>query len=259
MGKFIVAGVIFVTAIVALPLLLPETTDTAPESSPMLPWQIMTNPDGSAQVFGLQPGQSTIEDARALFGPDVEIAIVAPPARSPLLEAYYENINAGFITGKLILTVDIDQESLSGMRARALKEKYMESVTRKVTLHPDDLAEARRRPIRVITFIPSADLDEEIVTSRFGAPDRRIRLNDETEHFLYPASGVDIALNRRGKEVLQYVAPADFALLLEPLLSQIAQTPEQHNDHENQGKGGQDSGPNPGSPSGSELEQTGTE
>ncbi len=224
MTKLIAACVIFVLAIVTIPLLWPGDDTTAPEASPMLPWQIEIREDGGSQVFGLQTGQSVLDDARPLFGPDVEIAIVAPPGRPPLLEAYYENVNAGFITGRMILTADVDEDTIGEMRARALKESYMESVTRKVKLHPDDLAEARRMPIRVITFIPSADLDEQVIVARFGPPERRIRFDDDTEHFLYPGLGLDIALNRRGKEVLQYVAPADFALLLDPLLNRSPQS-----------------------------------
>jgi hypothetical protein len=52
---------------------------------------------------------------------------------------------------------------------------------------------------------------------RFGAPAERIRQGETLEHFLYPARGLDIVLDSKGKEVLQYVAPADFARLRAPL------------------------------------------
>jgi hypothetical protein len=42
------------------------------------------------------------------------------------------------------------------------------------------------------------------------------------EHFLYPAKGLDLILDRKGKEVLQYVAPRDFARLREPLTARHA-------------------------------------
>jgi hypothetical protein len=56
-----------------------------------------------------------------------------------------------------------------------------------------------------------------VILQRFGAPAERIRQGETLEHFLYPAQGLDIVLDSKGKEVLQYVAPADFARLRAPL------------------------------------------
>jgi len=218
MPKIIAAALTILLLLVVTPVFWQMSEDKArPEASPMLPWQIEILGDGNSRVFGLTPGLSRLDEARALFGPDVEIAIVAPPGLPALLEAFYDGVTAGFVTGKLILTADVDSATIAAMRGRALKEAYMESVTRKITLHPDDLASARVTPIRVITFIPSADLDESVIRARFGEPGERIRISDEIEHFLYPELGLDIALSARGKEVLQYVAPQHFDLLVAPL------------------------------------------
>lgn len=219
MKKLLIAVVVIILAVMLLPVLWVMLDDDRPdaEAASMLPWQIEILPDGGSRVFGLTLGESLVGDARALFGPDVDIAIVAPRQRPPLLEAYYESVNAGFITGKLILTADLDDTELSAMRERALKEAYMESVTRKITLRPEDLQTARATPIRVITFIPSARLDETVIRQRFGEPAERIRRDDEIEHLQYPALGLDIALSRRGQAVLQYVAPGQFELLAVPI------------------------------------------
>ncbi len=69
-----------------------------------------------------------------------------------------------------------------------------------------------------IAFIPAANLDEAIVLQRFGAPDERIRADENREHFLYRAKGLDVQLDAKGKEVLQYVPPRDFARLRDPLV-----------------------------------------
>ena len=90
--------------------------------------------------------------------------------------------------------------------------------TRKYILHHDDLALAWRAPIASVTFIPAASLDEQTVLRRFGAPAERIRVDERVEHFLYPDKGLDLALDSKGKEVLQYVAPRQFARLREPLI-----------------------------------------
>lgn len=182
-----------------------------------LPWQVKPTADGGSEVFGLQFGTSTLADARRLFGDDAQTAIVAPPGGKPLLESYFESVRAGYITGKLVLTAEVDAAHLDTWRERAAKVEYMESATRKYTLAADDLQAAMAAPVAAIAFIPSANLDEDIVLQRFGQPAQRIRVSDDLEHFLYPDKGLDLALHQRQREVLQYVAPRDFARLQAPL------------------------------------------
>jgi hypothetical protein len=227
MLKLTMTGVALLIAVILGPLLWTMSGDQpAPDTRPMLPWQIEITDEGESRVFGLLIGRSVLDDARALFGPDIDVAIIAPPGQPALLEAYLESITAGFITGRLILTLEVDSQTIAEMRDRALKEAYMESVTRKITLAPNDLATARQTPIRAITFIPSADLDADVIIQRFGEPAMRIRIADELEHFLYPDRGLDIALSSRGKEVFQYVSPRDFALIANPLIAADAAVKE---------------------------------
>jgi len=82
-----------------------------------------------------------------------------------------------------------------------------------------DIDTMRKSPIIGVSFIPSANLDEDIIQQRFGMPAERIRGSEHTEHFLYPDRGLDLILDRKGKEVLQYVAPKDFASLRDPLIA----------------------------------------
>lgn len=222
MLKYGVVGFLFLLTLVAGPLLwdMAGTGRDSVEPAEGLPWQIVLTGEGESRVFGLMPGSSRIDDARGIFGDDMDIAIVAPPGLPARLEAYFAAMRAGFVTGKLILTVDVSDDMIDAMRERAVRTSHMESAARKFALHPDDLAAARAAPIRAITFIPSVDLDEAVIIARFGEPAMRIGGPDGVEHFLYPRLGLDIALSTRGKEVFQYVAPRDFALLRDPLMGQ---------------------------------------
>ncbi|HRD33741.1 MAG TPA: hypothetical protein PLR02_05755 [Rhodocyclaceae bacterium] len=229
MSKWLIYGV----GLTGLALLAPVAwmffdEAPAPPTESGYPWQIDLPAPGQSRVFGLRPGHSSVAEASALFGPDVDIAIVAPPGHPASLEAYFESVQVGRIMGKLVLTVDADDATLAAMRERAAKVEYMESTTRKITLSRDDLADARGRAIRAITFIPSANLDEDIVLQRFGPPAMRVRVSDEREHFLYPDKGLDLALDSRTKEVLQYVAPQDFERLRQPLLQHVGTAPPAH-------------------------------
>lgn len=221
--KFALSVVLLILALIALPFLIPgagKQQGGDPERG--LPWQIELDAQGGSRVFGLQPGTSTLGQVRERFGADVEVAIIATPDEVGSLEAYYNQVPLGFVLAKVIVTVDASPDAIAAMRERALKAQYMESSTRKIRLHPDDLAAAEALPIRALSVIPSVNLDEAAVIQRFGEPGERLRISDKRVHLLYPAKGLDVILDQDGKELLQYVAPRNFALLREPLKAEAA-------------------------------------
>jgi hypothetical protein len=183
-----------------------------------LPWQIDVLPDGTTRVFGLTLAKSTFDDAQRRFGSDIDLGIVARPGEIGSLEAYYSEFTAGVMAGKLVLAADVDKATVQRMRERATKWVYMESTTREYLLDTSDQASAIKTPIATIAFIPSVSIDENTVTRLFGAPRERLRTDQNTEHLLYPAKGLDVTLHVKGKDVLQYVAPREFAKLRDPLL-----------------------------------------
>jgi hypothetical protein len=93
----------------------------------------------------------------------------------------------------------------------------MESSTRKITLNPDDLAAIEKMAVKAISVIPSVNLDEATVIQRFGPPGERLVVSEKRVHLLYPEKGLDVVVDSDGKELLQYVAPRNFAELREPL------------------------------------------
>lgn len=218
--KFALALIAFVLVALVVPFLLPNNArqqGVDPESN--LPWQITLDGHGGSQVFGLQPGVSTLAEVKQHLGSEVEVAIIAEPNEAGTLEAYYAQVPLGFVLARVIVTVEASREGILAMRERALKAKHMESTTRKITLHPDDLAAADRLPIRAISVIPTVNLDEATVVQRFGPPEERVVASEKRVHLLYPQRGLDILVDGDGKELLQYVAPRDFSRLREPLLA----------------------------------------
>ncbi len=217
--KLVVAILSLVILALVLPVFfMPEPGDLAARQQ-QLPWVIETGADGNTHVLGLTLNVSTLAEAKTAYGPDMVVAIVSEPGETGTLEAYVASAHAGFITGKLIFTARTDRETIEGMRERAAKTEYMESTTRKATLAPADLSTAMAFPIRAINFIPSANLDRAAIIERFGTPAREISPNAHQTHLLYPDKGLDIILDTKGKELLQYVAPRDFDDLIEPLAS----------------------------------------
>lgn len=216
--KFALSIIALIVAALIIPFLIPgagKQEGIDPNSN--LPWQIEVDGQGGSTVFGLKPGVSTLDEVRRKLGGEIDVAIIAEPNEIGTLEGYYSQVALGFVLAKVIVTVDAKNELISELRDRALKAKHMESTTRKITLHPDDLVAVDKMPVKAISVIPTVNLDEATVIQRFGPPGERLAVSDKRVHLLYPHKGLDIVVDADGKELLQYVAPRNFAELREPL------------------------------------------
>jgi hypothetical protein len=215
--KLIAGTIALLLLALAMPLLLPPPAAVREAAHTGLPWQIDRLEDARTRVFGLTPGLTLLSEAEKTLGTDYALAIVAAPDELGTLEAYFERAQAGFVTGKMVLTLDVAPDTLTTWKDRALKREPMQSTTRKHTLTPDDAAAARQARIVAIAFVPSVNLEANTAVERFGPPEERVMQGEASEHLLYPALGLDVTINSTGKEVLQYVAPDDFERLRAPL------------------------------------------
>jgi len=213
-----VLGVIAVSIIaIAAGLLL--TPKTAMEKRTDLPWQIVTNSDGTSKVFGLTIGHSTLADATRKIQESPEITMFVSPEGEKAVEAYFEQVNLGNVRAKMVVTAALGEQQLEQIYERGLRISKSSGGGRKVTLHPDDIALVNQTAISNITYLPRSNLDAEVITRLFGAPAIRIREQENNVvHWLYPEKGLDIALSEDKKEVLQYIAPAQFEQLSAPLM-----------------------------------------
>lgn len=194
-----------------------KKADYTLQPSVSLPWQIDTHADGTSTVFGITLEDTTVNELRNLLGVDHELAIISDRQDNSGLEVYYGYFSTGPITGKLIARVQADTETLWEMQERAVKSEYLDTGSRKFRLSPADLERVQDWPIMSLSLVPSANLDAEVVLGVFGAAAERIHSQEGTEHFLYPEQGLEVIVNEKGKEVLQYVAPRSFELLVAPL------------------------------------------
>jgi len=191
--------------------------DAPPLPEHGLPWQVERLANGSTRVFGLSLGASALAEVD-LRGEPLQLALVARGNDIGVLEAYVEQFRAGFVNGRLVLSVAADEAQRQAWRARSTGRDGGRDGVWRHRLSPEDRAQALRATITGLTFIPAADLDAQTVGQRFGEPAERVRTDERLEHWLYPDRGLAITLDARGREVLQYVAPAEFeARLRAPL------------------------------------------
>jgi len=214
MKAFFLAFALFTALLAAYPFLKSSDKIVILEG---LPWQITIFPDGSTQVFGLHIGVSRLSDALEILGSDMDIAIIASTGEVGNLEMYYGHYRAGLLSGKLILQTDIQPQTIKILKVNAAKFEYMASgQAKKYILSTENLPQILEQVIIGLTFIPSVNLNEEVVQSRFGVPAERIQ-QGSVVHYFYPENGLHIALHEKSKEVLQYVSPEKFQQLVQPL------------------------------------------
>lgn len=192
-------------------------------SGPGAPWAIERLPDGATRVFALRLPGATLADVRATWGDNLQIALMATRGAAPVLEGSVETVVVGGVGGRLLFTAAAAPQDLQRWRERSPKEEPVSAETRRIVLRGEDRADAWRAPLVGIGFIPTAQLDATMLRQRFGAPSEVLGAGQPIEHWLYPAQGLAIVLDTQGRELLQYVAPADFERRLRaPLLSPSA-------------------------------------
>lgn len=217
MDRKILLGLISFSLIaVAMAILLPG--GKTPEAHPKLPWDIQQTDAGHTKIFDLTLYQSTLEDAQTLLGDDGKVSLFATPDNQYYIEAFFERMDLSGLRASFVMALNVDSQTTMEMFKRGLRMKSLETGNKQIDLTPEDIAQLKNATIQHITYVPVANLDEELLASRFGAP--RHKLADEEPgviHWLYPEKGLDIAIHEKGKEVLQYLDPTDFNQVLDPL------------------------------------------
>jgi hypothetical protein len=221
MDRSIVLSILGAAALgfVGMLLLIPDPIE---DSVTRLPWLIERDAGGRTQVFGFTLGATTLAEVRQVFREDGEINLFQTPGPSGTLaaEVYFEQIHLERLRADFVLTLDVDQATLVSMYNRGLRISQTGSGSQKIKLDPHDAERLAERPIRAIVYLPKARLDAALIEPRFGTPSQRLT-EPETGivHWLYPERGLDIGRDAGGRVVMQYVNPADFSAILEPLVT----------------------------------------
>ncbi len=215
------AGLLVLALAFALPLWQMGQMGKSGPATPAqrgLPWQVDPGADGSAQVFGLRLGHDRLAEADERFGDAMQTALVARAGEVGVLEALVDPMNAGFVSGRLVLAFDVPAATLERWRGAATASQVMDGGVRRFTLLPAHRREAGGMAIAGLSFVPALRLSEADLVRRFGAPTERLGLPDGAVQLVYPAIGMEATLRPGARGVLQYVAPRELqARLRAPL------------------------------------------
>ncbi len=203
-------------------LLIPSR---APDKNPKLPWDVVVDSAGSSSVFGLQLGHSTMADARTLLADIGETNMLISHDGTKTVETFFKSVILSGLKADFVMTLRLEPEVVEAIYQRGIRIGSLESGIKKVELSSNDIDLVTNAPIVHITYLPKTDLDEERIRPLFGDPEQVIAEPESgITHWLYPSIGLDIAIDPQRKEVFQYVNPADFQQILEPLQKAVEQT-----------------------------------
>ena len=171
-----------------------------------LPWNSFRDDQGRVHALGLVIGQSTLRDAMARYGKDVEIKEFTNEDLQPAsVEAYFPSIYIVSIKSPLILRLKVSPQRMQALLEEAPGVRATPSGDKEVLLSDFQARSLLDAPIEAITLPVSKDLPKEAILKRFGQP-THIRKNpaDNTERWIYPEKGLEIIVDPDGKEVLEW-------------------------------------------------------
>lgn len=175
------------------------------------PWQIDAEPNGTLKAFGLRLPGSTLADAVALWGDELQLGVIESRGQAAALEAYTDRWTGGGVGGKLVLATETSGASLLRWQERSPRLERLDADAQRWHLRSDDREAALRSPVVGLSFLPAQKPDVATLKARFGDPAEVIAGEGGTQHWLYPARGLAIARDdSSGRLLLQVVAVADF-------------------------------------------------
>lgn len=201
--NFIVGFLLVLVGIAAI-MLIPS-----PQPPASKPWEIVVMPDNNVQVFGIHLGETdykTAQQALRVFG---KTAIFTDPEDNPTVEAYFDSVNLGGLSAKMVLNLDVAEAKVEDMLERATVGKLQPSGAHQHELAEEDKQFLLSSPVAAITYIPSVRLDKDMIQERFGAPDSiETGLPDDEGNsdviWLYQKQHLTVIFGNTSKTILIY-------------------------------------------------------
>lgn len=198
MKKFLIGLILTIVGITSL-MLIPSTQNPAP-----MPWEITTMEDGNSNVFDIHIGTSTYRHAQQVLRQYGKTAVFTEEGKPATAEAFFDSINLGGLSGKLVLTLDATDDVVASLMSTALEARIQPSGAHRYVLNSSD--QLIDTAVTSITYIPSIKLKSGMLKHRFGEPDSMSYDEDNpaTELWNYSEIGLMIRRNDHEKTILQY-------------------------------------------------------
>jgi len=199
-----IVGYTLLAAFIAFAVMFLLTRDIQTPENQAMPWQSYINDQDQTVVFDLTMGQSKLLDAARLFGTEIEASLFENENVDPELEVYFSSTKVGGISAKIILNLALNKQNIDILRDNIDESMMMPSGVKKTTFKSKAESLMSRFTIKSLTFIPRADLPENVVIDLFGKPDR-VDLSDQgISYWHYPEKGLKIIMDDEQKDILEF-------------------------------------------------------
>lgn len=205
--KLPVFWILFFISAIGFSLMLLIQPDREPVEASHLPWNSSFDEQGNLHALGLVIHKSTLSDAMALYGKDVEVKLFSNKDESnKSLEAYFPVIYIGSIKAALTLKLEASEEELETAYSKGKKTSLTTSGEREVELYTSEITKFFNTAISSMALIPRNNLTERAIDKRFGEPDRKEVQSDGLPHWFFDKLGLELIIDAEGPEALQYTA-----------------------------------------------------
>jgi hypothetical protein len=203
--------IIFVVSLVATALFY-FTTDRPSTVQLNMPWQVKVHDPMHSEVFSIVLNETTLDQVRDMYGDWDGLALFLNDSGEYSLEAYFSKVNAGPFGARVIVTMEAPQQELEKLTDHVTKRIKTRNDSIKWTLTAAKQLQQGDRRIRSLTYIPDySGMDEGYLLQRLGEPEKRQKIDANSELWLYPEQGIRILVDSEGKEMFEYSAPAQFS------------------------------------------------
>lgn len=176
-----------------------------------MPWQVSVDAEGRNTVFAITLGKTTLAEARTLWVRQAQLALFSAdgaPSDEARLEAFFDLIPLGTMISRVVLTIGLDGVDVAAMKAHARGREPSSTGEWRYGVNREDLAVLDAQPVIGVTYVPIyVRLDDSMLTSRFGKPAEIVLEEEGRRRWRYPALGLEVLLDDRGKAVFQYQLP----------------------------------------------------
>ncbi|GAB4294367.1 MAG: hypothetical protein Kow0083_07430 [Methylophaga sp.] len=202
--KKMLFGLLLIVLGLIVLLLIPS-----PQTPAEKPWEVTIMPDGNSQVLGIHLGNTSYKTAQQQLGVFGKTALFVDPDGRRSVEAYFDSVNLAGLSAKLIMTLEVPDDMLQTMQARAGAGELKPSGAHQYELAEPDREYLLGVPVNILTYIPSVRLKRDMIESRFGKPARieRSEVDEKglvTESWFYPAIGLSVIYHPEQKPLLIY-------------------------------------------------------
>ncbi|HIB27887.1 MAG TPA: hypothetical protein EYO47_01290 [Candidatus Thioglobus sp.] len=199
-----IVGYTLLAAFIAFAVMFLLTRDIQTPENQAMPWQSYINDQDQTVVFDLTMGQSKLLDAARLFGTEIEASLFENENVDPELEVYFSSTKVGGISAKIILNLALNNQNIDILRDNIDVSMMMPSGVKKTTFKSKAESLMSQFTIKSLTFIPRADLPENVVLDLFGKPDRVDLSSQGISYWHYPEKGLKIIMDDEQKDILEF-------------------------------------------------------